>query len=144
LPKEKEEVTKAENKEVTEQSPSIIPPEVLENIPEKERDRVKSFIEQSMTITSGIARNINPIANKITQEHITKIIDYSNDEDKRDREERKGERWHNYLVMVTALVFTFCLILIFKDNSQILIPLITGILAFAGGFGIGKYYRKNN
>jgi hypothetical protein len=48
---------------------SMIPEEFLEALPEKERGKVVSFIKQSM-FSSEMRRN-NPIADKITTEHIT-------------------------------------------------------------------------
>jgi hypothetical protein len=86
---EKEKPNIKEN-ELTEPSNVFIPDEVLEAIPLEERGRVIRIMKQSMF--SGVMRSGNPISEKITTEHITKLIDKSDNQDIRDREERKGQR----------------------------------------------------
>ena len=54
---------------------SVIPDEILEQMPEEERGRVISIMKQTMF--SGIMSRKNPIAEKITEGHIDKMIDES-------------------------------------------------------------------
>lgn len=91
--KESEQEKDLENKNSEQENfgtEGIIPEEILKVIPEEDRGRVASIIKETMI--SGVMRRSNPIADKITTEHITQLISKSDDQDKRDREERKGER----------------------------------------------------
>ncbi len=54
----------------------LLPEDVLKAFPEEERERISSVVQS--TIISGFLRRENPIANKITKEHVTQIIANSN------------------------------------------------------------------
>lgn len=71
-------------------SEHFIPDEILEAIPDEDRVKVAGIIRQTMI--SGVMRRSNPIADKITSDHITQLISKSDEQDIRDRTERKGER----------------------------------------------------
>lgn len=114
----------------------IIPDEVLEAIPAEDRGKVVSIIKQSMI--SGVSRRSNPLAEKITSDHITTLITNSDTSDLRDREERKSERNYNLLLIIIGLVFIGFLIVFLQKNLNLLITIITAILSFIGGFGFGK------
>lgn len=118
----------------------IIPDDVLEAIPEEERGKVVSIIKQSMF--SGISRRSNPIADKITPDHITTLINNSDESDKRDRSERKSERNYNLILVLIGIVFIGFLIVFLHSDMNLLITIITAILSFVGGFGFGKSQKK--
>lgn len=66
------EIVEDSNKKKAEDAEtSIIPEEILESIPVEERGKVVSIIKQSMF--SSITKRSNPIAEKITSEHITQL-----------------------------------------------------------------------
>src|SRR4051812_39451950 len=69
----------------------VIPEEFLNELPPKDR---KDFI-QSFTRISGIFPPQNPLAKKITSEHISELLKISDASDQRDRQERCNERNHN-------------------------------------------------
>lgn len=121
-------------------SEDIIPDEILEAIPEEERGKFAGIIRQTMI--SGVMKRSNPIAEKITSEHITQLITKSDDQDKRDRDERKGERNYNLILIIIALVFVGFLIVFLQKNEDLLVKVIIGIISFIGGFGFGKS-KKN-
>ncbi|NLP59395.1 YrzE family protein [Lutibacter sp. B1] len=135
---EKEEI-KSEKTNID--SEGIIPDEILEAIPEEERGKVVSIIKQSMF--SGISRRSNPIADKITPDHITTLISNSDENDKRDRVERKSERNYNLILIVIGLLFIGFLIVYLQSNLSLLITIITAILSFIGGFGFGKSQKSS-
>ncbi len=118
----------------------IIPEEILEAIPEEDRGKVASIIKQTMI--SGVMRRSNPIAEKITPEHITQIITKSDNQDIRDRSERKSERNYNLVLIVIGLVFIGFLIVFLQDNEDLLIKIVIGIISFIGGFGFGQSKKK--
>ncbi len=123
-------------------SEGIIPNEILESIPEEDRGRVSSIIKQTMV--SGVMRRGNPIADKITTEHITQLISKSDELDKRDREERKGERKYNLLLILIGLIFVGFLIIFLQSNENLLIKIVIGIISFIGGFGFGQSRIKKD
>lgn len=136
-----EEELEDKNKEQENSVPEgIIPEEILDAIPEEDRGRVASIIKQTMI--SGVMRRSNPIADKITTEHITQLISKSDDHDKRDREERKGERNYNLILILIGLVFIGFLIVFLQQNEDLLIKIVIGIISFVGGFGFGQTRKK--
>jgi hypothetical protein len=137
--KDKElEIPEKENdkKSSPDNSESIIPDEILEAIPEEDRGRVASIIQQTMI--SGVMRRSNPIAEKITPEHITDIIDKSDKQDIRDREDRKSDKRYNLTLIILGLIFIGFLIVFLQSNEELLIKIIIGIVSFLGGFGFGR------
>lgn len=122
------------------QAHNAIPDEIYKNLPPEVRRIITS------TSFSGIMPMQNPLLGKITSEHITTVLSHSDEEDKRDRTERREERGHNYKVMVTALIFILIvgILLVYAQQIDILKYMVGAILGFAGGFGIGKYYRKED
>lgn len=119
----------------------LIPEEILEAIPAEDRGKVVSIIKQSMF--SGVMRRGNPISEKITEEHITKLIEKSDNQDVRDREERKSQRNYNLLLLIIGLVFLGFLIVYLKEDKELLYKIIIAIISFVGGFGIGRTMSKS-
>jgi hypothetical protein len=119
---------------------SVIPEEFLNELPPKDR---KDFI-QSFTRISGIFPPQNPLAKKITGEHISELLKFSDASDQRDRQERSNERNHNFKILVTVLVaiFLICGLFIWAKQEEFLKYIIGAIIGFSGGFGVGKYYKK--
>jgi|SRR5690625_1486725 len=122
-------------------SEDIIPEEVLEAFPEEERGRIESVMRQ--TIISGVMRRGNPIADKITSEHITQLITKSDDQDRREWEERSRDRNYNLILVGIGVVFVSFLVVFLKDNENLLLNLVLAIISFIGGFGFGKLYKRN-
>lgn len=118
----------------------IIPEEVLKTIPVEERGKMISIIKQSMF--SGVVKKSNPISEKITEEHISTLIRNSDEQDKRDRKEHSGDKYFSIILIVIALAFVGFLIVFLQSNEKLLITIITAILSFIGGFGLGKSIKK--
>lgn len=131
IEKEKSE-EEPENKELT------IPEEVLEKIPPEARGEIKRMF--SMVSAGYVGPAPSPIARKLTGEHITKIIDNVEREDQRHFNNTKDERkmsliiFFGILIPITGLIVFFALL----EKVEILIPLISAIVAFGGGYGFGK------
>lgn len=121
-------------------SEEIIPEDILEAIPEEDRGKVASIIRQTMI--SGVMKKSNPLAEKMTSDHITQIITKSDEHDKRDREERKGERNYNLILILIALCFVGFLVVFLQTNEDLLLKIVIGIISFVGGFGFGKSRKK--
>jgi hypothetical protein len=129
------------NQEKNSDKGEIIPDEILESIPEEERGKVASVIKQTMI--SGVMRRNNPIAEKITSDHIGRLIDKSDEQDQRDRKERKSERNYNLILLIIGLVFTGFLIVFLQSNEELLIKIVIAIISFIGGLGFGRTTLKS-
>jgi len=127
-------------KSISENAEEFIPEEILESIPVEERGKIVSIIKQSMF--SGVMRRGNPISEKITGEHITKLIEKADNQDIRDRAERRSQRNYNFIILVTGLVFLAFLIVFLKNDKELLYKIIIAIISFVGGFGFGRTTHK--
>jgi len=114
----------------------LIPNELLEAVPEKDRERLITIIQETMF--SSITKSSNNLTEKLTPDHITSIINNSDTQDKRDRDERKGQRNHHLMIFVFSLIFLGFIIVFLKDDKELLYKLIIAIISFLGGVGIGK------
>ncbi len=135
--KKKSIETETNNSEINDE---LIPEEFLNAIPVEDRGKVSSIIKQSMF--SAVMRRGNPISEKITEEHITKLIEKSDNQDIRDRAERKSQRNHNLTLLIIGLCFLGFLIVFLKEDKELLYKLIIAIISFVGGFGIGRTTYK--
>ncbi|MDR1876418.1 MAG: hypothetical protein LBQ84_02200 [Flavobacteriaceae bacterium] len=127
--------TKSEDSSI-EKDEEVIPKDILEAIPAEDRGKMVSIIKESMI--SGVMTRGNPISDKITSEHITKLIDKSDSLDLRDREERKENKYYNITILLIGLVFLGFLIIYLKEDKELLYKIIIAIVSFIGGFGLGK------
>jgi len=128
------DIEKVENSKIT-------PNEILEVIPAEERGRFISIMKESMF--ASFMRNDDPIAEKITTEHISKVLENVDIQDKRDRDERKSEKNYQIIFLSIGLAFIGLLIFFLKDDKDLLYKIIIAIISFIGGFGIGKTRQKN-
>jgi len=83
------------------------------------------------------------IAEKITEEHIGKIIDISEKEDERSFKAFKFGRIVGLIIFMVSLAFAFVLLLVFKD-SEYFPTILTAIFSFLGGLGVGKFIVPNS
>jgi len=114
---------------------------ILEAFPEEDRGKFFGIIKRSMT--ASISSHTGPLGSSVTSKHITEIIKNADIQDKRDRDERKGERNYNLVILLIALVFIGFLVVFLKDEKEMLITIIASILAFAGGFGVGVARKRD-
>ncbi len=149
---EKDNKKQNENQEITpeeeakETSSDFIDKEILdvvETMPDEDKGKVIGLFKRSL-FEASITRHSTPFAEKVTSEHITKLIDNSDSQDKRDRVERKGQRNYNLLILVIILAFVVFLVVYFKDDKEVLIPLVTAILSFVAGTGFGLGLSKKS
>jgi len=110
-------------------------------------ERVSEF----MMMGSG---PFNPLHQKMNEAHVTQVLDLATKHDEREfnlalrqQDHRDSNRW--FLLGTLALVliaFGFVCVL-FKDNKEILIPVVTGLLSFGagalGGYGLGRSKKDN-
>ena len=129
---EKEKEKDSDSKEDFE----VIPDDILDGIPIEDRSRIKGKMTQMMFSTE--MKRSNPLSEKITSEHISKLIENSNTQDERDRKERKSDKNYQIIFLLIGLIFIGFLIVFLKDDKELLYKVIIAIISFVGGFGIGK------
>jgi len=140
-----------DNNELTEyDEPAAVPNALPEEIPTE----VKRVVQQQFSMMMGMTGTQEPsVAKKINEQHIDKMLDNDKlamEHEARDREqsrlfedkERIRKFWLTIIIaFISLFVFGFVVVL-FKDNKDILIPVLTLLfgsgLGFGGGYGIGK------
>jgi hypothetical protein len=118
----------------------LIPDEILEQIPEEERGKVVNIVKQSMF--SAVMRKSNPLLDKINSDHITKILDNSDEQDKRDRKEGNIQKLYNLALICLGLGFVVFIIVFLQRDQELLIKVMIAMISFLGGFGLGKALKK--
>ncbi len=138
---QKQSIVKASKERLPSEEFTPLSPEVLKDIPPAQQKQIISSIRQSFSFLGTFG---NPLLHKITSEHISEIIRCTDTQDERDRAERKGERKHNTNILIIVLIFVIFLVvfLVLLGQKEILPSIISAILAFGGGFGVGRYFEK--
>ena len=119
------------------------------------KNKPEKFFEfMSMETIAGAG---NPLHQKMTKEHIAQVIDLATRHDERqynllknsqENEHSSGFSIRRYLFWGTSvvLVVIVCIILILKDNVDVLLPVLSGLgglfAGLIGGIGIGKSLDK--
>jgi hypothetical protein len=124
-------------------SPTGIPAEVLSKMPPKQRQLMESFFA-----SMSIGPMPNPLAQKVTSEHIGQFIQTQADETKLRHDDRKDSRRFIFYGFLAASVFSSVLILTLAitNHGDILVELAkAGVLltgGFGGGYGFSEWRRS--
>jgi len=136
-----------------EKTPSSEDPEMLSAV-QKLAEKKPEAYELMISMMGSMG---HPLHHKLTPEHITKSLQIAGDHDERqftllkqEQDQEHAYRSTNRLFFVVALILFFIffgfLCVLFKDQPNILIPLLTGlggfVTGFAGGFGMGGRRKK--
>jgi hypothetical protein len=79
-----------------------------------------------------------PFVRKINEEHISKIIEYSESESKRSYDDaRSGRRYGLCYTVLSFLLFGFIIVYLADRNPALLKDVLVVLGIFAGGFGAG-------
>ena len=119
------------------ETPGLIPPDVLEALPKEDRGKVEQFM--AMAVGS-----FNPLAQKITPEHISGLIELAAKDNDNELADRRDTRRIYALMGILGLaaVVGFASLLAVKQNNDLLVEVIKlggiGVGAFLGGYGIGR------
>jgi hypothetical protein len=108
-------------------------PEVLDKLPPEVRKAVESFSLQAFS-----APVFNPILNKITESHVDKVLDQTEKESEREFKDRQQGRTFALLYgLIAAALFVFVTIYLAGLDKELYRDLLTKIIIFFGGSGIG-------
>ena len=132
-----------------------LPPEILESLPPDIRENLRRSNREVVTHTSTsftsmsmmmLGRVVNPIADKITPQHITDIIgitsreaDYADRQLEREYSSQKHTRnWYGVLIgMVILAVTIISIVLVYQGLLDFLRDMAMLIIPAVGGVGIG-------
>ena len=110
----------------------FIPKDVLDQLPPDVRKIV------SMQVSSISAPRQHPIAAKINESHIDKILELAGKDDERSHEDVKEARKYNFAYVVISFgVFIFLTIFLANSNTELYKEILKLLAVFAGGFGGG-------
>lgn len=130
----------------------VIPEEVetiLEGLPENTKKRVEKLVVQEFGMM-GIGRlsQENEIAKKINEEHITNYLNGAKEQMHNDFKERHERKIFTVILVGLALIFILLVIILLKENTDVLekiIYSITGLVAGAfGGYGFGRHTNQDD
>ncbi|MDD2285220.1 MAG: hypothetical protein RBR40_14275 [Tenuifilaceae bacterium] len=89
----------------------------------------------------------NPLLSKITESHISKILDLSEKEDDNTyKDAQSSKKYTAFYFLTGVLLFVFLVVFLVERNSSLLMSIIEKIIfiiaGFAGGYGY-KAYLEN-
>ena len=122
-----------------EKSPEAVAEELLNEFPPEQIEKITRVM--SMSVSGPMP---NPVADKITSEHISKVLENSDKADKRGFEGFKISKKYNLWYSIIGVAFIVFLTLVLKSFGQetfVQGMIIIGSFAagFAGGYGIKSY-----
>ena len=118
-----------------------IPEEVLQAVPREHRQAVVRAIT-SITQFAGPA--LNPLFQRLTSEHVSKIIDNRENQSVREHGADGSRRNYQFAYFLVGGTVAVGLIVFFTltDNRDLLPPIVTGITGFLGGLAVGQRFRS--
>jgi uncharacterized protein YneF (UPF0154 family) len=82
------------------------------------------------------------LLDKITPEHIDKMIDASKEDDQSRRKIQSRRQWMNLIYVILAIVAFVFIVIFLRSESDLLIRVITIAASFLGGLGTGFTLSK--
>jgi len=115
----------------------VIPADLIKGLPPETQKQIRQ-ITAVMRQYSG--PSLHPLSGKVTPEHVTKIIDNAARDDERRFQEGKDIRKTGLIIFFAILIPVVGLLIFFSliNRVDIVIPLVSALVAFGGGYGIGK------
>ncbi len=141
------------DKEITEEADKVtveLPEglqDILEEVPKEKREVIERMMVSSFQM-SGIASSPEAtVMKKLTPEHISKYLDGAELEMKNSYQEKFHKKVFVFLTMIVAMIFFIVIVLLLKDNPEIMekvLYTLGGVIAGAfGGYGLGKNQRED-
>jgi hypothetical protein len=130
----------SEDEKAIEKPESQEPSQSIERIPEPIKGLISSVFASRQPV-------FPPFMEKINEQHIDKVLDYSEKQDERDFTEAQSERriaFIRFLVIVGLFVFLFVFLTIYlvdrdKELYKDILKVALGALGgLAAGYGLGK------
>lgn len=123
---------------------------LIENLPEDKREQVQKLVIQESFGMMGIGRYNpeNELAKKINETHITNYLDGAREQMQNDYKEKHEKKIFTVVLVALALIFFTAIIVLLKDNPDVLEKIIYsvgGVIVGAfGGYGFGRQKRDDD
>lgn len=120
-----------------------IPAEILNKLPPEAAKEISSFLSMS----SMVGRMPNPIMEKVTDQHIDKLLDAAAKNDERSFENQSTSRKYTAFYVIAGIsIFVFLTIFFGTSDKAMYKDILEKIIAvgggFLGGFGVKTYLDK--
>lgn len=136
---EKDSIESTQNKENLDSTEGKKSPTEEENIVEGMPAEMKRIMRASLFM----GNMANPMLEKITPEHITQVLKISDKQEDNSHSEYKTDKRYTFLYFIVgAAIFVFLIYFLIDRDKDLLLKLISYLVAFAGGFGVGRIPRK--
>lgn len=116
--------------------------DVLESVPPKHRKVIERMMISSSIQMRSISSPETEVMKKLTPDHISKYLDGAELEMKNSYAEKLHRKIFTFSTMIVAMIFFIFLIILLKDNPDIMekvIYTVGGVVVGAfGGYGFGK------
>lgn len=116
--------------------------EILEEVPPKHRKTIEKFMIASSVQMRGMVAPESAIMKKVSEEHITEYLKGAREEMQNTFAEKRQNKIFVFVTLLASLVFFCIIILLLKDNPEVMEKIIyalIGLVAGAfGGYGVGK------
>ena len=118
-----------------------VPPELLESVPPEHRRAVVSAFSSFTQLAGPV---FNPIFQRITPDHLSQIIDNTENENIRDHEAEGSRRKYQfaYSILIGLVIVGLIVFFTVSDNRDMIAPLVAAVAGFLGGFGVGQRFRQ--
>lgn len=128
---EKQEAQELSNSSKKQGEEDSVEPEILKNIPPEFRQ----IVEVGMARLGPVP---NPLLQKITPEHIDKILDLAGKDGERIfQDTRSSRRYTLTYVGIGAALFLFLTVSLAPVDKQLYLEIVRSIVLAGGGFGAG-------
>lgn len=119
-----------------------LPPQIEEFLNKSKAPAdVKRIIGQ-MGAFQFMAPSVNPIVQKLSPQHIDKLLDYSHQESQNSYKLESHGRWFHLTYALFIIAFlAFLVIFLAKDNAVLFSDILKVLVVFAGGFGSGFGFK---
>jgi len=117
--------------------------EEIENLPPE----LRKIVEMGFSMQRVVGSMPNPLLSKITESHISKILDLSEKEDDHSfKDTQSSKRYTAFYFLIGVILFVFLVVFLIERDSSLLMSIIEKIIfvfaGFAGGYGY-KAYLEN-
>ena len=114
----------------------LSPSELLGDLPPEVPAQVTQMMRASLSMMGGV---VNPIAERVTSQHITDIIGFADRDSEREFSDRKYSRNTSVLFSGFVLLVVVGLIfgLVLLASEELLRYVLIGVGSFMGGLGSG-------
>lgn len=116
--------------------------DVLESVPPEHRKVIERMMISSSIQMRSISSPETTVMKKLTPDHISKYLDGAELEMRNSYEEKFHRKIFTFLTMIVAMAFFILLVILLKDNPDVMekiIYIVGGVVIGAfGGYGFGK------